>query len=376
MDRRIVTAESVTSGHPDKLADLIADTILDRHLEHDATSRVAIEVMLSGNNVFVVGEVISNYDVDYKLVAEQVIASVGYSTDNLEYDIGVRKQSTDIANAVVKADGDIGAGDQGIVFGYASDETVDCMPLPTVLAHKLTNRLTYCRERNIIQGLLPDGKAQVSIEYLNNRINRIVSVVLSAQHQDDVVLDVLREQLRQHVIEYVFADIGLDDDTTVDVNPSGRFVLGGFQADSGVTGRKIIVDSYGGSCHHGGGAYSGKDATKVDRSGAYLARYIAKNIVASGLSDECEVAISYAIGKSKPTSIDINTFYTNAISQELIRRAVSKVFDYSVSDIIDKLELTKPVYAQTAVGGHFGKESLRWEQLDQVEQLKTAVKQG
>lgn len=375
MDRRIVTAESVTSGHPDKLADLIADTILDRHLEHDATSRVAIEVMLSGNNVFVVGEVVSNYDVDYMQVAEQVIASVGYSTEKLEYHIGVRKQSNDIANAVMKANGDIGAGDQGIVFGYASDETVDYMPLPTVLAHKLTNRLTYCRVHNIIKGLLPDGKAQVSVEYINNRISRIVSIVLSAQHQDDVQLDVLKQQLRQYVVDYVFDELDITN-TIIDINPSGRFVLGGFEADSGVTGRKLIVDSYGGSAHHGGGAYSGKDASKVDRSGAYLARYIAKNIVASGLADECEVAISYAIGKSKPTSIDINTLYTNAISQELIRRAVSKVFDYSVADTILQLELNKPVYAQTAVGGHFGKESLRWEQIDKIEQLKSAVMAG
>lgn len=375
MDRRIVTAESVTSGHPDKLADLIADTILDRHLEHDATSRVAIEVMLSGNNVFVVGEVISNYDVDYMQVAEQVIASVGYSTEKLECHIGVRKQSNDIANAVMKANGDIGAGDQGIVFGYASDETVDYMPLPTVLAHKLTNRLTYCRVHNIIKGLLPDGKAQVSVEYINNRISRIVSIVLSAQHQDDVQLDVLKQQLRQYVVDYVFDELDITN-TIIDINPSGRFVLGGFEADSGVTGRKLIVDSYGGSAHHGGGAYSGKDASKVDRSGAYLARYIAKNIVASGLADECEVAISYAIGKSKPTSIDINTFYTNAISQELIRRAVGKVFDYSVTETILQLELNKPVYAQTAVGGHFGKESLRWEQIDKIEQLKSAVMAG
>lgn len=374
MERRIMTAESVTKGHPDKLADLIADSILDACLEQDKDSRVACEVLLSGQNVFVVGEVRSLADVNYEFIAKRVIDSVGYNIEDLDIKVMIREQSNDISQAVDKDEQ--GAGDQGIVFGYATDETLSYMPLPITLAHRLTYRLTYCREKGIIKGLLPDGKAQVSIEYINGRLSKILSVVVSAQHEESKKLKTLQSHIKTYVIDYVFKDIKLDEDTEILINPSGRFVLGGFEADSGLTGRKLIVDSYGSAARHGGGAYSGKDPSKVDRSGAYMARYIAKNIVAAGLAEICEVAISYAIGKAEPTSIDINTFYTSTISEELIRKAVSNVFDLRPKEIIEKFDLLNPIYAQTAVGGHFGKNNFAWEKVDKVEDLGKAVLQG
>lgn len=334
-------------------------------------SRVACEVLLSGQNVFVVGEIKSLADVNYEFIAKRVIDSVGYNIEDLNIKVMIREQSNDIAQAVDKDEQ--GAGDQGIVFGYATDETLLYMPLPITLAHRLTDRLTYSREKGIIKGLLPDGKAQVSIEYINGRLSKILSVVVSAQHEESKKLKTLQSHIKTHVIDYVFKDIKIDEDTKILINPSGRFVLGGFEADSGLTGRKLIVDSYGSAARHGGGAYSGKDPSKVDRSGAYMARYIAKNIVAAGLAEICEVAISYAIGKAEPTSIDINTFYTSTISEELIRKAVSNVFDLRPKAIIEKLDLLNPIYAQTAVGGHFGRDNFSWEKVDKVEELKKAL---
>jgi len=371
MEKRILTAESVTIGHPDKLADLIADSILDACLEQDKNSRVACEVMLSGQNVFVVGEIKSLADVNFEFVAKKIINSAGYNTDNLNVRILIREQSADISQAVEKDE--LGAGDQGIVYGYATDETLSYMPLPITLAHRLTDRLTYCREKGIIKGLMPDGKAQVSIEYINGRISKIVSVVVSAQHKKNKDLDKLQEEIKEKVIEYVFKDIGLDKDTEILINPSGRFVIGGFEADTGLTGRKLMVDTYGSSARHGGGAFSGKDASKVDRSGAYMARYIAKNIVAAGLAEKCEVAISYAIGKSEPTSLDINTFYTATINESLIKKAVLKIFDLRPGKIIEHLELRTPIYSKTSIGGHFGTDNFSWERIDKASSLKQEV---
>lgn len=371
MTKRIYTSESVTSGHPDKLADLIADSILDECLQQDPESRVACEVMLAHNKCFISGEITTKAKVDYITVAKEVIADVGYDAESIEYEARIHEQSGDIAQAVGKEEQ--GAGDQGIVYGYAVKETDNYMPLPIELAHKLTDKLEECRKIGVIRGLLPDGKSQVSVLYDGDRVERIVSVVLSAQHTAEKDLDTLKEELRVFVIEPVLRGYSLED-VEILINPSGRFVLGGFEADTGLTGRKLMVDTYGGKAHHGGGAMSGKDASKVDRSGAYLARYIAKNIVAAGLAEECEVALSYAIGVSKPTSVDVNTFYTGVVNENLIADAVKEVFDLSVAGTIEKLDLKRPVFAQTAVGGHFGKDFLAWENTDKTELLKKAIK--
>jgi S-adenosylmethionine synthetase len=370
MTKRIYTAESVTSGHPDKLADLIADSILDECLEQDPDSRVAVEVMLAHNKCFVSGEITTNAKVDYEYVAKTVIAQVGYNPNNLEFEVRIHEQSPDIAGAVNRAEQ--GAGDQGIVYGYATDETLNYMPLPAELAHRLTYRLEECRRNGIIKGLLPDGKSQVTVQFNGDRFDKILSVLVSAQHEEWKELGELKSEIRAKVIGYVFAEYDMSD-VEILVNPSGRFVLGGYEADTGLTGRKLMVDTYGGIAHHGGGAMSGKDASKVDRSGAYLARYLAKNIVAAGLAEKCEVALSYAIGLPTPISIDINTFFTGAVNERLIERAVSKVFDLRVGTVIDYLGLKKPVYSGTAVGGHFGKEEFAWEKTDKAQELKNAV---
>jgi S-adenosylmethionine synthetase len=299
-----------------------------------------------------------------------VIAQIGYNPNDIEYEVRIHNQSADIAQAVDRAEQ--GAGDQGIVYGYANSETLNYMPLTLELAHRLTYRLEECRKSGIIQGLLPDGKSQVSIRYNGERFDKITSIILSAQHEEDKDLDALRDELRVKVIGYVFKEYDLSD-AEILINPSGRFVIGGFVADTGLTGRKLMVDSYGGRAHHGGGAMSGKDASKVDRSGAYLARYIAKNIVAAHLAEECEVALSYAIGVPYPTAVDINTFYTGTVNEKLIADAVNKVFDLSVEGTISTLDLKTPIFAQTAVGGHFGKDYLPWEQTDKVSALKKAI---
>jgi S-adenosylmethionine synthetase len=326
--------------------------------------------MLAHNKCFISGEITTKAEVDYEEIARQTIADVGYDADTIEYEVRIHKQSTDIAQAVGKEEQ--GAGDQGIVYGYAVKETENYMPLPVELAHKLTEKLEYCRKNGVIRGLLPDGKSQVSVLYDGDRVERIVSVVLSAQHTEEKDLDTLKEELRVFVIAPILQGYDVDE-VEILINPSGRFVLGGFVADTGLTGRKLMVDTYGGRAHHGGGAMSGKDASKVDRSGAYLARYIAKNIVAAGLAEECEVALSYAIGVPKPTSVDVNTFYTGLVNEKIIKDAVNEVFDLSVSGAIDKLDLKRPVFAQTAVGGHFGKDFLAWENTDKAELLKKAI---
>lgn len=371
MTKRIHTAESVTCGHPDKLADLIADSILDECLHQDENSRVACEVMLAHNKCFISGEITTKAKVDYVAVAKSVIADVGYDAESIEYETRIHEQSGDIAQAVGREEQ--GAGDQGIVYGYAVQETENFMPLSIELAHKLTDKLEDCRISGEIDGLLPDGKSQVSVLYDGDRVESIVSVVLSAQHTEEKDLETLKKELRVFVIDPILQGYNVDE-VEILVNPSGRFVLGGFEADTGLTGRKLMVDTYGGRSHHGGGAMCGKDASKVDRSGAYLARYIAKNIVAAGLAEECEVALSYAIGVPNPTSVDVNTFYTGAVNEKIIADAVREVFDLSVSGTIEKLDLKQPVYTQTAVGGHFGKDFFAWENTDKAELLKKAVR--
>ena len=326
--------------------------------------------MLAHNKCFVSGEVTTNAKVDCEYVAKTVIAQVGYNPNNLEFEVRIHEQSPDIAGAVNRAEQ--GAGDQGIVYGYATDETLNYMPLPAELAHRLTYRLEECRRNGLIKGLLPDGKSQVTVQFNGDRFDKILSVLVSAQHEEWKELGELKSEIKAKVIGNVFAEYDMSD-VEILVNPSGRFVLGGYEADTGLTGRKLMVDTYGGIAHHGGGAMCGKDASKVDRSGAYLARYLAKNIVAAGLAEKCEVALSYAIGLPTPTSIDINTFFTGAVNERLIEQAVSKVFDLRVGTVIEYLGLKKPVYAGTAVGGHFGKEEYAWEHTDKVQELKNAV---
>lgn len=371
MTKRTFTAESVTSGHPDKLADLIADSILDECLEQDENSHVACEVMLAHNKCFISGEITTKAKVDYEQIAKETIADVGYDADAIEYEVRIHEQSGDIAQAVEREEQ--GAGDQGIVYGYATDETLNFMPLPIELAHRLTDRLEECRVNGIIKGILPDGKSQVSIDYNGERFDKISSVIVSAQHEESKDLDELKTEILEKVIGKVLEEYDLTG-AEILINPSGRFVLGGFVADTGLTGRKLMVDTYGGKAHHGGGAMCGKDASKVDRSGAYLARYIAKNIVAAKLAEECEVALSYAIGVPTPTAIDVNTFYTGAVNEKIIIEAVKKVFDLSVGGTIDKLDLKRPVFKQTAVGGHFGKDFLAWELTDKAEELAKFIR--
>ena len=371
MTKRTFTAESVTSGHPDKLADLIADSILDECLEQDENSHVACEVMLAHNKCFISGEITTKAKVDYEQIAKETIADVGYDADAIEYEVRIHEQSGDIAQAVGREEQ--GAGDQGIVYGYATDETLNFMPLPIELAHRLTDRLEECRVNGIIKGILPDGKSQVSIDYNGERFDKISSVIVSAQHEESKDLDELKTEIREKVIGKVLEEYDLTG-AEILINPSGRFVLGGFVADTGLTGRKLMVDTYGGKAHHGGGAMCGKDASKVDRSGAYLARYIAKNIVAAKLAEECEVSLSYAIGVPTPTAIDVNTFYTGAVNEKIIIEAVKKVFDLSVGGTIDKLDLKRPVFKQTAVGGHFGKDFLAWELTDKAEELAKFIR--
>ena len=368
--KRSYSSESVTCGHPDKMCDLISDTILDECLSQDPNSRVACEVMLAHNKCFICGEITTKAEVDYVQVAKNVIAYVGLDPNSIEYECRIHEQSSDISDAVNKEE--ICAGDQSIVYGYAIKETKSFMPLPIVLAHRLAARLEDCRRRNIIDGLLPDGKALVTIDYEDKVLLGISTIIISAQHTEDKSIVELRSEIKKHVIDYVCKNFNLAK-TAIFINPSGRFVKGGFEADTGLTGRKIIVDTYGGRSHHGGGAFSGKDASKVDRSGAYLARYIAKNIVASGLASECEVALTYAIGQEQPTNIDVNTFYTGEFDDDFIVKVVKKAFDLSVDGSIKSLDLTGPLYGNTSVYGHFGKDILPWEKIDKVNAIKEAV---
>lgn len=389
MKNRIFTSESVTEGHPDKVCDSIADRVLDALLEQDKDSRVAVEVCATTNLVVVMGEVSSKGAVDIEDIVIQTVSDIGYDGVDNGFDAKslkvlcvMDKQSEDIALGVDnslenKCGGDEndlnGAGDQGMVFGYAARENEALMPMPIYLAHKLTARLTETRKNGELPYLRPDGKAQVTVEYDGDKPLRVDTVVLSTQHDDMVDIEKLRQDIKQKVISVAVDKQLLDDNTKYFINPTGRFVIGGPHGDTGVTGRKIIVDSYGGYCPHGGGAFSGKDATKVDRSACYMARYICKNIVASGIADKCQMDIAYAIGVARPVSVQINTFGTAKVDEDVIANAVFEVFDLRPSAIIKQLSLKTPLFAKTTNYGHFGKANLPWEQCDKVEAILEAV---
>ena len=376
--KRLFTSESVTEGHPDKLCDYISDNILDSYLAKDKNARVACETVAGKGEIFITGEITSTANVDIEQVVRDTIKEVGYADS--EYDIDYRtckiyinlsKQSPDIALGVDKSLEDKegkdieseGAGDQGLMFGYACDETEELMPLPISLAHKLSKRLTEVRRENIIDYLRPDGKTQVTVEYDGDKPVRVDTIVISAQHLPDVDMNVLKKDIIEKVIKPIVPANLLDENTKYFINPTGRFVIGGPLGDSGLTGRKIIVDTYGGAARHGGGAFSGKDPTKVDRSASYMARHIAKNIVANGYAKKCEIQIAYSIGVAKPVSIYVNTYGTNTISEEEIVEKIDKTFDLTPRGIINYLDLQRPIYRQTTNYGHFGKKDLPWEKI-------------
>ncbi len=362
----LFTSESVTEGHPDKLCDLISDSILDEFLKQDENSRVAVETVAGKDTIFITGEVSSKGTVDIEKVVRETIKNIGYLGENVDIDykkckviINLSKQSPDIALGTNDSVG--GAGDQGMMFGFACSETEELMPLPITLAHKLAYRLSEVRKNGLIKGLGPDGKTQVTIEYLDDIPKRVDTVLISTQHSIDKKLDDLKKEIYKEVIMYVIPNNLIDDNTKILINPTGRFVIGGPLGDAGLTGRKIIVDTYGGYARHGGGAFSGKDATKVDRSAAYMARHLAKNIVLNGYAKTCEIQLSYAIGIAEPVSIYINAFGTNTIPIEDIIKKVRDKFDLTPSGIIKYLDLRKPIYKNTTVYGHFGKKDLPWE---------------
>lgn len=376
--KRLFTSESVTSGHPDKLCDFISDSILDAYIEKDPNSRVAMETVASKNQIFVTGEVTSDAQIDIEKIVRDAIKSIGYLGSDIDIDYktckieyNISKQSSDIAMGVNNSYedknglniGSEGAGDQGLMFGFACNETEELMPLPISLSHKLAARLEEVRKKNIISDLGPDGKVQVTVEYDNDTPIRIHTIVISTQHTDKISLVDLRQKIIKHVIDYIVPSNLLDTKTKYYINPTGRFVIGGPLGDSGLTGRKIIVDTYGGYSRHGGGAFSGKDPTKVDRSASYIARFIAKNIVANGFANKCEIQLSYAIGVAKPISIYIDTFGTGKISDEEIVKIVKDKFDLTPRGIINYLDLQKPIYTKTTNYGHFGKLDLPWEKI-------------
>ncbi len=383
--RRLITSESVTEGHPDKLADQISDAILDNILAQDPKARVACETFVTTGLVLVSGEITTDCYVDITEIARQKVVDIGYNRAKYGFDgetcavlTAIDEQSGDIAQGVDKAknasqgEEELGAGDQGIMFGYACQETPELMPLPITLAHRLARRLARVRKDKILSYLRPDGKTQVTVEYDGDRAVRIDKVVVSAQHHPDVKLEKLKEDLIRHVIQEVISEEMLDSKTEYLINPTGRFVIGGPHGDAGLTGRKIIVDTYGGVARHGGGCFSGKDATKVDRSATYAARYVAKNIVAAGLADKCEVQLSYAIGVARPLSIMVETFGTGKLPEAELVELIREHFDLRPASIIEKLELRKPIFQQVAAYGHFGRPDLDlpWEKLDKAEVLK------
>ena len=392
MEKRLFTSESVTEGHPDKISDNISDAILDALMEQDPMSRVACETAITTDYVLIMGEITTKAKVDYEKIARETIREIGYDSDEKGFNCDTCKvnvlldsQSADIAMGVDKAleakenqmtDDEleaIGAGDQGMMFGYATNETDEYMPYPIALAHKLTKKLTEVRKDGTLPYLRADGKSQVTVEYdENGRPVHVNAVVISSQHAAEVSQEQIHEDIRKYVIDPVVPQELTDENTKYFINPTGRFVIGGPNGDSGLTGRKIIVDTYGGYARHGGGAFSGKDCTKVDRSAAYAARYVAKNIVAAGLADKCEIQLSYAIGVAQPTSIMVDTFGTGKLSDEKLVEIIRENFDLRPAGIIKMLDLRRPIYKQTAAYGHFGRNELNlpWEQLDKVEILK------
>ncbi|HIW13037.1 MAG TPA: methionine adenosyltransferase [Candidatus Salinicoccus stercoripullorum] len=390
-ERRLFTSESVTEGHPDKIADQISDAILDEILKGDVNARVACETVVNTGMAMIVGEISTKTYVDIPKIVRETVKNIGYTRAKYGYDYktmsvltGIDEQSQDIAqgvdNAVETRDSGVistGAGDQGLMFGYACNETEELMPLPISLAHKLSKRLTVVRKENILDYLRPDGKTQVTVEYdENDQVKRLDTIVISTQHHDDIPVERIYDDIRNHVIGAVVPSELLDEETKYIINPTGRFVIGGPQGDAGLTGRKIIVDTYGGYARHGGGAFSGKDPTKVDRSAAYAARYIAKNIVAAKVADKCEIQLAYAIGVSQPVSISVDTFGTSEYSEEEITCAIRKLFNLSPDGIIEMLNLRRPIYKNTASYGHFGRnaEECPWEATDKVDQLQKELK--
>ncbi len=369
-DNCILTAESVTEGHPDKLCDTIADSVLDACLGNDPAARVACEVMATAGKIIVAGEITASELPDIPAIICRTVRETGYGSD-YEVEVITHDQSGDIAGAV-ESDPQMGAGDQGIMYGYACGETAELLPLPVVLAHRLTLLLTNARKTGIIQGLGPDGKAQVSVEYRDGKPYRIAAVVVSCQHDEDKDLDGLRREVIRHVIVPSLRELYPDPKTGVFVNPSGRFVLGGFEADTGLTGRKLMADTYGGLAPHGGGALSGKDGSKVDRSGAYMARYIAKNIVAAGLAEKCTVSLAYAIGRAEPVAVDINAHQSGKYPEAVLEQAVRAVFNLTPAGMIAALGLDRPIFARLCNYGHFTHQDAPWEQTGQAAVLAEA----
>ena len=382
--KKLFTSESVTEGHPDKLCDYISDKVLDAYLEQDSKARVACETVAGKGLVLITGEITSTANVNIEKVVRDTIKEIGYTDENTDISwekcqviINISKQSPDIALGVDKSYESKndesqfeseGAGDQGMVFGFATDETDDYLPLPIDLSHKLARRLAEVRKTKEIPYLRPDGKVQVTVEYENDIPTRIDTVVVSTQHEENVDLEVLKKDVKEKVINTIIPKELLDENTKYFINPTGRFVIGGPLGDTGLTGRKIIVDTYGGYSRHGGGAFSGKDATKVDRSGSYMARFVAKNIVANGYAKKCEIQISYAIGVAKPVSIFVDTFGTNTIPEEQIVEIINNKFDLTPRGIINTLDLEKPIYSRTTNYGHFGKVDLAWEKIVPIAQ--------
>ena len=390
LNKQFFTSESVTEGHPDKICDQISDAVLDAILAQDPDARVACETCCTTGMVMIMGEISTSCYVDIPSIARNVVLEIGYDRAKYGFDgttcsvlTSIDEQSKDIALGVdhsleTKEGGEEnnGAGDQGMMFGYACDETPEYMPMPISLAHRLARRLSEVRKNGTLEYLRPDGKTQVTVEYENDRPKRVDTIVISTQHSDTVSLDTIREDLKKHVIDVIVDADMMDAETKVYINPTGRFVIGGPQGDSGLTGRKIIVDTYGGMARHGGGAFSGKDPTKVDRSAAYAARYVAKNIVAAGLARKCEIQLAYAIGVAQPVSVLADTFGTGVLPDEEIAEIVRKEFDLRPTAIIKTLELRKPIYRNLAAYGHFGRDDLqvKWENTEPAERLKAYVK--
>ncbi len=387
----LFTSESVTEGHPDKLCDAVADAILDDVLGHDPGARAAVEVATTTGLVLVLGELTTTHYVDVQEVVRRTVREIGYNDSRLGFDwetcgtlTAIKEQSPDIARGVDHAlearegldDDELGAGDQGMMFGYASDESDELMPMPVMLAHRVARRLAEVRKDGTLPFLRPDGKSQVTVEYdADHQVTRVHTVLVSTQHDPDVDMGDLARAIREHVVEVAIPEALLDDETRHLVNPTGRFVIGGPMGDSGLSGRKIIVDTYGGMARHGGGSFSGKDPTKVDRSGAYMARYVAKNMVAAGLARRCEIQLAYAIGVARPLAINIQTFGTGRVPDDRLVNLVDQTFDLRPGAIIRNLELRQPIYRQTAAYGHFGRDDLDlpWERTDRVDELRASA---